>query len=275
VTDSAAAEASVPVDLTTLADDLAVALTLAGEADLIAMERYRAQDLDVQLKPDRTQVTDADKRVERMIRDHLASARPHDSVFGEEFGVTGQSNRQWIVDPIDGTSNFVRGVPIWGLLLALVVDGVPRLGVVSAPALGRRWWGATGHGAWMQQDGGKPRPLAVSGVDELAEASLSYNSLQHWDRAGRLDDLVRLSRAVGRTRAYGDLWAYMLVAEGAVDAAGEFDLKPWDIAALVPVIREAGGRVTTVTGGDPLEDDSILVSNGLLHDRLLAVLSGS
>ena len=268
-----------------LADDLAVALTLAGEADLIAMERYRAQDLDVQLKPDRTQVTDADKRVEKMIRDHLASARPADSVFGEEFGVTGpsniagssdiagQSSRQWIVDPIDGTSNFVRGVPIWGLLLALVVDGVPQLGVVSAPALGRRWWGATGHGAWMQQDGGEPRRLAVSGIDELAEASLSYNSLKGWDEAGHLGALLSLSRAVGRTRAYGDLWAYMLVAEGAVDIAGEYDLKPWDIAALVPVVREAGGRVTTVTGGEPLDDDSILVSNGLLHERALAALA--
>ena len=262
-----------PAATPTLAEDLAVALTLAGEADLIAMERYRAQDLDVQLKPDRTQVTDADQRVEKMVRNHLASARPQDSVFGEEFGVTGESNRQWIVDPIDGTSNFVRGVPIWGLLLALVVDGVPQLGVVSAPALGRRWWGATGHGAWMQQDGGEPRRLAVSGVDDLAEASLSYNSLRGWDQAGHLDSLLALSRQVGRTRAYGDLWSYMLVAEGAVDLAGEYDLKPWDIAALVPVVREAGGRVTTVLGADPLGDDSILVSNGLLHDRALAALS--
>jgi len=208
-----------------------------------------------------------------MVRDHLASARPGDSVLGEEFGTTGTSNRQWIVDPIDGTSNFVRGVPIWGLLLALAVDGVPQLGVVSAPALGRRWWGATGHGAWMQQDGGEPRRLSVSGIDDLAEASLSYNSLIGWDEAGRLDDLVRLSRAVGRTRAYGDLWAYMLVAEGAVDLAGEYDLKPWDIAALVPVVREAGGRVTTLGGGDPLADDSILVSNGVLHDQALAALA--
>lgn len=263
--------------LPNLADDLAVALTLAGEADLIAMERYRSQDLDVQLKPDRTQVTDADTRVERMIRDHLASARPRDAVFGEEFGGElagrGESIRQWVVDPIDGTSNFVRGVPIWGLLLALLVDGVPELGVVSAPALGRRWWGATGHGAWMQQDGGEPRRLAVSGIDDLAEASLSYNSLKGWDEAGHLDDVVRLGRQVGRTRAYGDLWSYMLVAEGAVDIAGEYDLKPWDIAALVPVVREAGGRVTTLAGDEPLGDDSILVTNGLLHERALAVLA--
>ncbi|MFC5501134.1 inositol monophosphatase family protein [Lysinimonas soli] len=257
----------------TLADDLAVALTLAGEADLIAMDRYRAQDLDVQLKPDRTQVTDADTRVERMIRDHLAQARPGDSVFGEEYGTTGSSSRQWIVDPIDGTSNFVRGVPIWGLLLALVVDGVPQLGVVSAPALGRRWWGATGHGAWMQPDGGEPRRLAVSGIDELADATLSYNSLKGWDEAGRLDQLIGLSREVGRTRAFGDLWSYMLVAEGAVDIASEFDLKPWDIAALVPVIREAGGTISSVDGAAPMADDSILVTNGLLHARAQERLS--
>jgi len=264
--------ASAPALAPTLADDLAVALTLAGEADLIAMDRYRAQDLDVQLKPDRTQVTDADTRVERMIREHLSQARPDDSVFGEEFGTTGRSTRQWIVDPIDGTSNFVRGVPIWGLLLALVIDGIPQLGVVSAPALGRRWWGATGHGAWTQLDGGEPRRLAVSGIDELAEATLSYNSLKGWDEAGRLDQLIGLSREVGRTRAFGDLWAYMLVAEGAIDIAGEFDLKPWDIAALVPVIQEAGGRLTTVDGADSLTDGSALASNGLLHDRVLRLL---
>jgi len=274
---------NAPAFVPTLADDLAVALTLAGEADLIAMERYRSQDLDVQLKPDRTQVTDADTRVERMIRDHLASARPHDSVFGEEFGEESRTDapddpssrphRQWIIDPIDGTSNFVRGVPVWGLLLALVIDGTPQLGVVSAPALGRRWWGATGHGAWMQHDGGEPRRLAVSGIDDLAQASLSYNSLKGWDEAGHLDALLALSRSVGRTRAYGDLWSYMLVAEGAVDLAGEYDLKPWDIAALVPVVREAGGRVTTVAGGEPLGDDSVLVSNGVLHDRALAILA--
>ncbi len=254
-------------------DDLAVALTLAGEADLIAMDRYQAQDLDIQLKPDRTQVTDGDQRVERMIRSRLAAARPGDSVFGEEFGTTGQSARQWIVDPIDGTSNFVRGVPIWGLLLALVVDGVPQLGVVSAPALGRRWWGATGRGAWMQQDDGEPRRLSVSRVDKLADASLSYNSIKHWDQAGRLDNLITLTRAVGRARAYGDLWPYMLLAEGAVDVVGEYDLKPWDIAALVPVVREAGGTFTSMEGGDPMSTDGVLATNGLVHRAVIDALS--
>jgi len=259
----------------TLADDLAVALTLAAEADLIAIDRYRAQDLDVQLKPDRTQVTDADTRVERMIRDHLDSARPGDAILGEEFGGGDPHapGRQWVIDPIDGTSNFVRGVPIWGSLIALVVDGVPQVGVVSAPALERRWWAATGHGAWMQVHGEAARGIRVSGVGELADATLSYNNLRGWDREGRSDQLLGLSRAVGRTRAFGDLWSYMLLAEGAIDIAGEFDLKPWDIAALVPVIREAGGIATTAEGDDRLDTGSLIATNGALHAGVLERLS--
>jgi histidinol-phosphatase len=253
----------------TLADDLAVALVLAAEADLVAIDRYRAQDLEVQLKPDRTQVTDADTRVERIIREHLADARPDDAVLGEEFGIEGSSNRQWIIDPIDGTSNFVRGVPIWGALIALVIDGVPEVGVVSAPALGRRWWAATGHGSWLQQHGGEPRRLRVSGIADLADATLSYNSIKHWDQYGRLDQLIALSREVGRTRAFGDLWSYMLLAEGAIDIAGEFDVKPWDIAALVPIVREAGGRITDADGADAVDTLSVLATNGVLHDEVL------
>jgi histidinol-phosphatase len=258
----------------TLADDLAVALTLAHEADLIAIDRYRAQDLDVQLKPDRTQVTDADTRVERMIRDHLAQARPGDAVLGEEFGGgdAHAAGRQWIVDPIDGTSNFVRGVPIWGTLIALAIDGVPQVGVVSAPALGRRWWGATGHGAWVEADGKPARRIRVSRIAELGEATLSYNSLKHWDEAGRLEQLTRLSRSVARTRAFGDLWSYMLLAEGAIDIAAEFDVKPWDIAALVPIVREAGGAVTDVEGGDRLDRLSIVATNGALQGDVLEIL---
>jgi histidinol-phosphatase len=258
----------------TLADDLALALTLAAEADLIAMDRYLSQDLGIQLKADKSIVTDADTRVERMIRDHLAEARPHDAVLGEEFGTTGASRRQWVVDPIDGTSNFARGVPIWGALIALTIDGAPVVGVVSAPALGRRWWGATGHGAWLQHDGGEPRRLRVSAIDRLGDATLSYNNLQTWDQYGYLDRLIALSRAVGRTRAFGDLWSYMLLAEGAIDVAGEFDVKPWDVAALVPIVTEAGGRVTTATGTDRLDELSVIASNGLLHDVVLERLAG-
>lgn len=259
----------------TLADDLAVALTLAHEADLIAIDRYRAQDLDIQLKPDRTQVTDGDTRVEKMIRDHLAQARPGDAVLGEEFGGGDPHapGRQWIVDPIDGTANFVRGVPIWGSLIALVIDGTPEVGVVSAPALGRRWWAATGHGAWAEAEGLPPRRIRVSQIDDLAEATLSYNSLKHWDEVGRLDQLVDLSRTVGRTRAFGDLWSYMLLAEGSIDIAAEFDVKPWDVAALIPIVREAGGTATAVDGGDRLDTLSIVATNGALHQEVLQALT--
>jgi len=258
-----------------IADDLAVALTLAAEADLIAMDRYRSQDLGIQLKADKSIVTDADTRVERMVRAHLAEARPADAVLGEEFGDAGVARRRWIVDPIDGTSNFARGVPIWGALIALTVDDVPVVGVVSAPALGRRWWGATGHGAWTQEGDGEPHRIRVSAVDELADATLSYNNLQTWDQYGYLDRLVALSREVGRTRAFGDLWAYMLLAEGAIDVAGEFDVKPWDIAALVPIVTEAGGRVSSATGTSRLDELSVIATNGLLHDVVLTRLRNS
>lgn len=258
-----------------LADDLAVALTLAAEADLIALDRYQSQDLSVQLKPDRTQVTDADQRVERMIRERLAAARPEDAILGEEYGGAKEPvpGRCWIIDPIDGTSNFVRGVPDWGALIALAIDGEPQVGVVSVPTQRRRWWGATGHGAWVSVDGGPATPIRVSQVPDLADASVSYNSLKGWDGDGRLDALVALSRAVERTRGYGDLWSYMLLAEGALDVAGEPDLKPWDIAALVPVIREAGGRATSLDGDEPVFSGSLLATNGILHDEVLGIVA--
>jgi len=252
----------------TVADDLAVALAIAAEADLIGMDRYRSQDLGIQLKADKSIVTDADTRIERLLRSRLADARPDDAVLGEEFGREGESRRQWIIDPIDGTSNFARGVPIWGSLIALTVDGSPVVGVVSAPALGRRWWGATGLGAWVQHDGERRR-LRVSGIDRLADATLSYNNLQTWDQYGHLEHLVALSREVGRTRAFGDLWSYMLLAEGAIDIAGEFDVKAWDVAALVPIITEAGGRVTSATGTERLDELSVIATNGVLHDAVL------
>lgn len=273
-----------------LADDLSVALALAGEADLVSLERFRARDLDVSVKPDRTHVTDADTRVERLIRDHLASARPDDAILGEEFGDSPGSDpgvsdapdahpaRQWIVDPIDGTANFMRGVPIWGTLIALAVDGVPAVSVVSAPALGRRWWAATGQGAFVastldHRAVADPQRLQVSAVDRLDEASLSYNSFTGWDDEGRLAQLTELNRAVWRSRAIGDLWSYMLVAEGAIDIAGEFDLKPWDVAALAPIVREAGGRFTSVDGDDTIWAGSALATNGLVHDAVLEIVA--
>jgi histidinol-phosphatase len=254
-------------------DDLSLALALAGNADLISLDRFTALDLVVTTKPDRTPVTDADRAVERSIRAGILAARPGDSILGEEYGTEGDSSRQWIIDPIDGTANFLRGVPIWGTLISLAIDGVPVVGVVSAPALGKRWYAATGHGAFAQAHGEEPRRLRVSAVGELADAAISYNSIQGWDGAGYLDELVELSRGVWRARSIGDMWAYMLLAEGSLDVVSEFDLKPYDMAALIPIIEEAGGRFTSVTGDPGPWHGNALASNGVLHDAVLQILA--
>jgi histidinol-phosphatase len=256
----------------TLQDDLALALAAAADADLISLDRYTAVDLVVTTKPDRTPVTDADQAVERSIREKIEASRPNDTILGEEYGGDRGASRQWIIDPIDGTANFMRGVPIWGTLIALAIDGVPVVGVVSSPALGKRWWAAKGHGAWGEAKGEAPRRLAVSGIADLADASLSYNSLGGWDDEGRLDDVVALARSVWRSRAIGEMWAYMLLAEGSLDIVGEFDLKPWDLAALIPIVEEAGGRFTSVAGEDGPWSGSALATNGLLHDAVLKQL---
>ena len=253
----------------TPSDDLGLALTLAGEADLISLDRFRALDLVVTTKPDRTPVTDADQAVERVIRNGILAARPNDSILGEEFGTEGSGSRQWIIDPIDGTANFLRGVPIWGTLIALAIDGDPVVGVVSCPALGRRWWGATGLGAWGGGHGRTAEPLAVSGVRDLADASFNYNSIQGWDLVGRLEQLVDITRDSWRARAIGDVWSYMLLAEGSIDAVAEFDLKPYDMAAIVPIVREAGGRFTDVDGVEGPWGGSALATNSHLHETLL------
>ena len=248
--------------------DLALALRLADAADAQSLPRFDAADLRVSLKADASHVTDADLAVERAIRDVLAAERPDDGVFGEEFGAQGTTTRQWIIDPIDGTANFLRGVPVWGTMIALAIDGVPRVGVVSAPALGRRWWAATGHGAWTAAASG-PRRLAVSSVDSLDDASVSFQSIGQWDAAGWLDALIALSRRVWRDRAYGDVWAYMLLAEGRLDMVAEFDVKEYDIAAAVPIIAEAGGRLTSFEGAGTISARSTLATNGVLHDAFL------
>lgn len=242
------------------------------------MERFLAADLHVSTKPDRTHVTDADKSVEEAIVNRLADARPGDAILGEEFGEHGGASRQWIIDPIDGTANFMRGVPVWATLISLVVDGDPVVGVVSAPALGRRWWAAAGYGAYVDADlstesTSEERRIQVSEVADIADSSFSYNSFSGWDEIGRSRQLVEVIREVWRDRAYGDFWPYMLVAEGSLDACGEPDLKPWDIAALVPIVREAGGTFTSIDGGTGVDTGSALATNGLLHDAYLQALA--
>ncbi|MEY9950655.1 histidinol-phosphatase [Leifsonia sp. EB34] len=257
-----------------LSDDLAFALRLADLADSISSAHFRERGLHVDTKPDRTFVTEADLAVERAIREALAAERPGDGILGEEYGTEGDTARQWILDPIDGTSNYLRGVPVWGTLIALAENGRPVLGVVSSPALGRRWWAAAGGGAWTTDSAGaEPRRIRVSAVDDLANASISFQSIAQWDQAGYLERLVALTRRVWRDRAYGDMWAYMLLAEGLLDAVGEFDVKTYDLAALIPIVEEAGGVFTSVTGEPGPSHGSSLASNGLLHAALLDALA--
>ncbi len=264
--------------LHSLSSDLRLARELADMADAISLDRFRSADLAIETKADSSWVTDADRSVERAIRAGIAESRPHDSVLGEEYGTSGSSSRQWIVDPIDGTSNYARGVPVWGTLIALAVDGVPVVGVVSAPALGRRWWGATGLGAYVDDTLGQAttseeRRIRVSDVDRLEDASMSVAGVLRWRDADRLDELLDLSARVKRSRDFGDMWAYMLLAEGLIDIAGEHDLKPYDMAALIPVIEEAGGRFTSIAGEAGPWHGSALATNGRLHDAVLAVVA--
>lgn len=259
--------------MTSVANDLALALELADAADAQTLDRFGALDLRIDTKPDLTPVTDADESTEQLLRSSLTTQRPDDSIFGEELGGTPTfTGRQWVVDPIDGTKNFVRGVPVWSTLIALLVDGVPVVGVVSAPALARRWWAADGHGAFTSFRGATRR-ISVSGVGDLASASLSFSDLTTgWDerRARFLD----LTDAVWRVRAYGDFWSYCLVAEGAVDVATEPEAKPWDLAPLDILVREAGGSFTNFDGQPGPHGVSAVATNGLLHESVLATLNG-
>ncbi|MFN8077308.1 MAG: histidinol-phosphatase [Kineosporiaceae bacterium] len=256
-------------------DDLRLAHVIADQVDALTMSRFQAADLRVETKPDLTPVSDADRAAEELIRSQLRRTRPRDAVIGEEFPATGHSTREWVVDPIDGTKNFVRGVPVWATLIALLADGEPVVGVVSAPAMGRRWWAARGTGAWTGRSLSSARRISVSGVRDLADASLSFASLSGWEERGQLDAFLDLTRAVWRVRAYGDFWQYMLLAEGGIDACAEPELELYDMAALVPIVVEAGGRFTSLSGVDGCRGGDAAATNGLLHDAVLARLGSA
>jgi len=253
-------------------DDLRFAHVLADAADDVTMRRFRALDLRVEAKPDLTPVTDADLATEESLRNLLRRARPRDAMLGEEFGQTGASQRCWVIDPIDGTKNFVRGVPVWATLIGLMADGEVTVGVVTAPALGRRWWAARGGRAWTGRSLTKATNCQVSGVSDLADASLSYSGLSTWQDSGRLEEFLALARRTWRTRAYGDFWSHMLVAEGAVDVSAETDVKLWDLAALQIIVEEAGGTFTDLSGKATPAGGSAVCTNGLLHEQVLSLL---
>ena len=254
--------------MTAYDDDLRLAHVLADTADSLTMKRFKARDLVVETKPDLTPVSDADRGVEESLRSTLSRARPRDAVTGEELPPTGHGPRRWVIDPIDGTKNFVRGVPVWATLIALMDGDEVVAALASAPALGRRWWAGLGSGAWTGKSLASASRMAVSGVTGLGDASLSYSSLRGW--AGREKAFLRLARDVWRTRAYGDFWSYMLVAEGAVDVAAEPEVALHDLAAPSLIVTEAGGRFTDLDGQDGPAGGNAVATNGPLHDEVLA-----
>lgn len=256
--------------VTSYDDDLRLAHVLADAAERVTLPRFRAQDLVVEAKPDLTLVSDADRSAEEVIRGQLGRTRPRDAVIGEEFESTGHARRRWIIDPIDGTHNYVRGVPVWATLIALVDGDDPVVGLVAAPALGRRWWAASGSGAWAGRSLTSASRLHVSGVSRLADASISLASVTSWDDVGRTEAVLDLARDCWRERGFGDFWSYMLLAEGSVDIAAEPELNLYDMAALAPIVTEAGGRFTSLSGAEGPFGGNALATNGRLHDEVLA-----
>ena len=256
-----------------LTDDLRLAHVLADAADAITTARFKAHDLVVASKPDRTPVTDADTAVEDALRSMLARTRPRDAVHGEEREDSGWGPRRWVIDPIDGTANFLRGVPVWATLISLMVGNEVVAGVVSAPALSRRWWASKGSGAFTGRTLLQATPCKVSAVSRIEDASLSYASIGGWVASGRGQQFVDLLRDCWRTRAYGDFWSYMLLAEGAVDLACEPDLALHDMAAPSIVVTEAGGRFTSLDGEPGPHGPGAIATNGVLHAEAVARLS--
>lgn len=253
--------------------ELGFAVTLAETADAITLPHFESRDFTVDIKANQTEVTEVDRHTETVLMDLVRSERPEHGWYGEEHGTGGASDAEWIwvIDPIDGTSNFVRGVPIWATLIALVHrERGPQLGFVSAPAMHSRWWG-TIDGQAMHNG----RPIRVSAVDSLAEASLSITENAPWRDAGHGEAIKSLKKSVKRLRGYGDFWQHMLVAEGAVDIAVDaIGLEPYDIAALIPIVTAAGGTLTDRSGVTNWRGDTAVTSNGLLHRHLGELLRG-
>jgi len=250
--------------------DLRLALELADLADAVTVERFRAGDLVVETKPDLTPVSEADRAVEQLLRKRIGEERPDHAVLGEEFGIAGGDDgatTRWIIDPIDGTKNYVRGIPVFATLIALERDGGLSVGVVSAPALGRRWWASTGAGAFA--DG---VPLRVSKVARLKDAQLGHSSVSTWTEHGMLERFLELERRCWRGRGFGDFWTHMMVAEGAVDVAAEPEVSLWDVAAVQVIVEEAGGRFTNLAGVPRADGGSAVSTNGPLHDEVLEIL---
>lgn len=258
--------------VTTYADDLRLAHVLADAVEGYTQEMFRSRELEVSVKDDGSLVTQADRHTEELLRHQLGRTRTRDVVQGEELETTGHGNRRWILDPIDGTSNYIRGVPVWATLIGLVVDDQPVLGLVSAPALARRWWAASGSGAWTGRRLSSAHRIGVSDTSVLEHASLSHAALDKWWDHPAHDGLIGLARRCWRTRGYGDFWTHVLVAEGAVDIGVDPSLAVHDMAALAPIVAEAGGRFTDLDGVDGPFGLSAVSTNAILHEETLHTL---
>ncbi|MGW1738226.1 inositol monophosphatase family protein [Nocardia sp. NPDC001965] len=257
-------------------DDLRFAHVLADSADAATMDRFKAHGLAVESRPDMDLLSDTETAVEKLIRGQLQRSRPRDAVLSEGEGLEGTGPRCWVVDAIDGLENYGRGVPVWATQLSLLEASEggyrPVVGVVSAPAIGRRWWAAMDHGAFTGRSLSSASRLRVSRVAKLHDASFAYSSLTDWEERGRLGGFLALSREVWRSRGYGDFWPYMMVAEGAVDICADPLISPGDMAANVVIVTEAGGAFTGLDGDRGLLGGTAAASNGLLHNELLRYL---
>ena len=252
--------------------ELAFTLSLADAADKISMKWFRRRDLPVEAKPDDTPVSIADREVEEKLRKLIAKNHSDSGIIGEEFGVleAAAGGMRFIIDPIDGTKNYVRGVPVWATLIALECDGELEIGVVSAPALGYRWWGVRGVGAWRNGD-----PIHVSDTATIEESFLSSDSYTTFRQHGpeRGDAFDALVARVARSRGYGDFWSHMLVAEGAIDIAIEPSVTLWDLAASCVIVEAAGGTFTDLAGKRGPAGGSVIATNGVLHDAVVNALN--
>jgi histidinol-phosphatase len=253
-------------------DDLDLALNIVDYVDGVTMADFGSLTLRVETKADDSPVTDVDRAAEHAVRELLERHRPHDAIHGEEFGTKGGGPRQWVIDPVDGTRNYVRGIPVWATLIALLDEGEPVMGVVSAPALGLRWFASKGEGAWKGRHIKDATRIHVSDRDAMGDSTMSYSSLVGWEKIGLLPAFLDLTRKLWRTRAFGDFWSYMMVAEGTVEIATEPDLQIYDMAALVTIVEEAGGKFTSLDGTRAPFGGNALATNGLLHSAALAAL---
>jgi histidinol-phosphatase len=251
------------------------ALAWCDETDAIASAHFR-MDLEVTRKPDTTFVTEADTAIERLLRERIAEAYPDHGVLGEEFGTeAGAATTRWIIDPIDGTHNYLRGVPLFATLIAVERDSELQASVLSAPALDMRWWAYRGGGAWVRGGswGNTPQRIRVSGIGAVEEAQVLYASARELDSYGRAPGWRTLLDRAWRERGFGDFWGYTLVAESAAEIMVESDLSPWDAAAPFVLVEEAGGRATDLDGNRSVYNRTFLATNGRLHDEVLGILS--